>query len=611
MIGTVELSPGTIVDGWQVVGAMGKGGFGTVHHVEKDGQPCALKLALHREESGDGGRTHARTLREVLILLMLDHPNIVKPRSFGYLPDGRVYLVLEYVDGWTLDQWVERTHPTAQEIARVFMKIADAAAYMHRRGVKHRDLKLKNVLIRREDGEPIIIDFGASTYEHAEELTGAGLPPGTDRFRAPEALGFLSKLGRFGKERYSFQVADEIFSLGVMLYDVLTDPRPTEHKGKTPLNSPVRLIPFGSPHRVNPRVPLAMSNMVMHLLALDPKHRPENMETVRRELEELAEHQGTEYAVPVHLPSEQRAPAPEGNERPGEVAPPELRGWPRVRAVPGMVVDRIRRWPNTMALAGVVAAVMLAIVAVSWLIRGERPHLPLPTPSREVTTPTLPSAGPALPPVNSSPVSAPAPTHASGPLPAAPATAQKEGSPVKTQPPEAPTEARTPRGLKTPPRLALCKALLPAAAIAAGCTGVPVRPESFECPPGAVEAMERLGWDIGGSDRIPLKLDERGPSRGYHWFTPGPVTGVVPAEATGSKHAPPGTLFHGKLYFTEKTAEWPLGEVIAIYDHVEMPGKGKFPVCAVSTLNQIRELKDGTAKAASVAFAKAKRRWAP
>jgi eukaryotic-like serine/threonine-protein kinase len=285
MIGTVELPPGTVIDGWHVMGTMGEGGFGAVHHVEKDGQPCALKLALHREESGDDGRTHARTLQEVLILLMLDHPNIVKPRAFGYLPDGRVYLVLEYVDGWTLDQWVERTHPTAQEIARVFMKIARALAYMHGRGVKHRDLKLKNVLIRRKDGEPIIIDFGAATYEHAEELTGAGLPPGTDRFRAPEALGFLRKLGRFGKERYSFQVADEIFSLGVMLYDVLTDPRPTKRKGKLPLNSPIRLA--ASPHAVNPRVPIAMSDLVMNLLALNPKHRPEDMEAVRRELAEL------------------------------------------------------------------------------------------------------------------------------------------------------------------------------------------------------------------------------------------------------------------------------------------------------------------------------------
>ena len=108
-----------------------------------------------------------------------------------------------------------------------------------------------------------------------------------------------------------------------------------------------------------------------------------------------------------------------------------------------------------------------------------------------------------------------------------------------------------------------------------------------------------------------IKLDERGPSRGWHWFTPGPVVGAVPADATGQEKAPPGTVFHGRLYITEKTPEWPLGEVIAVYDHVEIPGKGKFPVCAVSRLNPVRELKNGTAKAMSVVSAKPVRSWAP
>jgi len=618
MIGTVELPPGAVVDGWQVIGAMGKGGFGSVHHVEKDGEPCALKLALHREESGDDGRAHARTLRELGLLLMLDHPNIVKPRAFGYLPDGRVYLVLEYVDGWTLDQWVERMHPTAREIARVFMKIAGAAAYMHRRGVKHRDLKLKNVLIRREDGEPIIIDFGAATYEHAEELTGAGLPPGTDRFRAPEALGFLRKLGRFGKERYSFQVADEIFSLGVMLYDMLTDPRPTEHKGKTPLNSPIRLIPFASPHRGNPRVPIALSDLVMNLLALDPKHRPENMEVVRRELAELAEHKGTEYAVPVHLPSEQRAPAPEGDV-PGELAPPELRGWLKVRAVPGMIAAGIRRWPKLnrpMALAGVVTAVMLAAGAAAWLARGERPAPALPPAPRAATASAVPGSGPALPPVNSSPVSAPALAPAQESALAVPPTAQQEGSTVKPKPSDALKSARTAGAQKAAPAQAesgtpaWCKAVPLFVALAhPGCASVQLKAQPFKCPPGAVEAMEKLGWRLG-ADSFPVKLDERGPFRGLYQFTLGaPVTGVVPDNANPALKAPPGTLFHGRIFVKEETDAPFGGYLVAIYDHVEIPGKGKFPVCVVSDLNTIMELKDGTATALSMVSTTPVRYW--
>ena len=86
---------------------------------------------------------------------------------------------LEYVDGWTLGDWWERTHPTFRELARVFAKIAGAVAYMHGRGVLHRDLKLSNVMIRR-NGEPVIIDLGCATYASAATCAAgaaAGAPP--------------------------------------------------------------------------------------------------------------------------------------------------------------------------------------------------------------------------------------------------------------------------------------------------------------------------------------------------------------------------------------------------------------------------------------------------
>jgi serine/threonine protein kinase len=125
------------------------------------GKASAIKVARHREESGDTGRTHAGAKREVAVLLLLHHPNIIRPRGYGYLPDGRVWCALEYVDGWTLGEWKERTHPTFREILRVFAKLAGAMAYMHSRTAFHRDLKLSNVMIRRSSGEPVILDLGA------------------------------------------------------------------------------------------------------------------------------------------------------------------------------------------------------------------------------------------------------------------------------------------------------------------------------------------------------------------------------------------------------------------------------------------------------------------
>jgi eukaryotic-like serine/threonine-protein kinase len=613
MIGTVELRPGTSVDGWQIVRALRTGGFGAVHHAEQHGKAFAIKVALHREQSGDTGKTHTRALREVAILLTMDHPNIIKPCGFGYLPDGRVYCVLEYVDGWTLGEWMERTHPTFHEIARVFAKIAGAVEYMHMRGVLHRDLKLSNVMIRKSNGEPVIIDLGCATYPNADELTTTPLPPGTERYRAPEAKEFLYRGGRKRGARYEFKVADELFAVGVMLYELLTDPLPTKEKARPDFADPVSLQ--DPPREVNPRVPEALSALSEDLLARAPAQRPESFKALRRKLTELANHPGPEYAMEAHPPSSQRhlhhaAPAPTAG-----LAAPGKRGWRKVLALAGKHAARIRgrlqlhgrvgivaasrqHWRKTLALTGMVAAVVVAAAATAWLGHGESPAPALPPTLREATAPAGPS-GPELPPVKSSPVFAPS-------------TAPKEGSTVKPKPPDAPKPPRTARALKAAPAPtdpgfpAWCKALPVAIAIATeGCASARIKAEPFECPPGAISAMEELSLKF--SQSYAVRLDERGPERGLWKFTLGaPVTGLVV-----DTRLPKGWLLYGTAYKTEAVPNAPLGDLRVIYDHLEIPGKGKFPVCLVSGGAPIRELKDGTATAQASVTVTPVARWKP
>jgi serine/threonine protein kinase len=420
MIGAVELEPGTLVDGWQIIRALRTGGFGAVHHVEQHGKAFALKVALHREQSGDTGRTHARALREVALLLTMDHPHIIKPRGFGYLPDGRVYCVLEYVDGWTLGEWLERTHPTFREIARVFAKIAGAIAYMHALGVLHRDLKLSNVMVSR-DGEPVIIDLGCATSANAEELTVTPLPPGTERYRSPEARAFLYTQGRKPGARYSFKAADELFAVGVMLYELLTDPLPTKDNPRPDFADPGSNLP--PPREANPRVPEALSALVEELLAHDPAQRPESFKALRRRLAELANHPGPEYAAEAHPPSAQRQPPPVDGGQAAGAAARGRQGWRKVLAVAARQASHLRGRFQPRVLAGMVAAVMVVAVAAVWLARGERPAPALPPALGEASAPAAPGAGPPLPPVKSSPGPAPAPALDSAPI--APAEAAR------------------------------------------------------------------------------------------------------------------------------------------------------------------------------------------
>ncbi|MDY7230620.1 serine/threonine protein kinase [Hyalangium rubrum] len=555
----VRLPSGASLDGWHVLGELGNGGFAIVYLAEKNGQRRALKVARHRDASGDDKQTHGRVMRELTALLLLDHPNIIRHRGYGYAESGNVYLALDYVDGWTLGEWKERKHPTFHEVLRVFVKLADALVYIHSRGILHRDLKLANVLIRKTDGEPVIIDFSCATYTQAADLTESGLPPGTDRFRAPEQFRFLREHRDEHRGRYAFQVADEIFAVGAMLYELLTDPRPTEARPRESLNNPAAMPP---PTRgLNPRVPEALSDLVESILSRDPKRRPVDTEALRRELAELLADPGADYQAHAHAPSEQRQPESLAGAEPAELHAPSRRR--------GLAV-------------GAVAAVVLAAVVALWMLPG---------------APPLPGATPGPPPVTASPAMspAPAPVEFTGSVIA---PEQKEGATLTTQPTEAPKQALGPRerGQKTTPSADVCKGLTLAAAIAAGCTGAQIRPEPFTCPEGARRAMRELRWN--DSDRFSLQIDDRHGTDDNIWLRPGDtVVGVVPQDVRGQQVAPPGTQFlGGKVYvWPDKTNSGMAGRVVVKFERAKLPRQEEVPVCVVVDTHA-DELKDGAGR---------------
>jgi serine/threonine-protein kinase len=188
----LDLKPGQMVSDWRIVRRIGSGGYAVVYEVEKDGQRFALKLASQSGRSLDPKQTDARARREAACLQQLNHPHIIRMWVQGRWPDTRSgfhYIVLDFVDGYTLARWKERTDPTPHEIVVLFLKLFDALDHTHRHNMCHRDLSLRNIMVTK-DGEPVIIDFGAADYATAEELTDGPLPPGTPRNRSPEAQQF-------------------------------------------------------------------------------------------------------------------------------------------------------------------------------------------------------------------------------------------------------------------------------------------------------------------------------------------------------------------------------------------------------------------------------------
>lgn len=622
------LPAGTVIAGWKVVRPLGGGGFGAVHLVEQDAELCALKFAFRGEDRRDETRTHARALREVALLLLVDHPNIIKARAYGHWRQGRqgnVYLVMDYIEGWTLAQWVERKHPTAREVIRVFRKLVSALAYLHARGVLHRDLKLANVLIRKSDEEPILIDFGCAIHAHSEELTDIPMPPGTPRYHPPQVTRFYQENKNKPGAHYAFQVADELFALGVMLYEVLTEPRPSEQEGKAALNSLWR-VPT-PPHLKNPRVPEGLSALVMDLLAREPEDRPESAEAMERELADLEQHKGPEYDALPHAPSEQRAPQEEVNPNP--LPEPAPRALPALlaRQVKGLA-SRVHGWRRASTLGGAVAAAVLAAALALWLSRVPIVAAPPRAPPTMLPASHAANDSRAEPAEPAPSASTPPLGQAAAPAPAAPAAVQKEGSTVTTEKPDASQQAPTARAQKpqrgghTAEFLAWCKSFAMVgtlAAVTAGCPGAQVRPEPFECPSGAWELMdEKWKWD---SEGIYVILDDRYTAHDDAWIQSGPVVGMaVPYEGTqqtqSNKPVPVGTRFIGHQWVVPEPSEGgDPGYVVVRYDRVEFPNGEKAPVCLLAGGDRtlaVGELKNGRAFApGNTGYARPVYRWKP
>ena len=323
----LDLKPGQMVSDWRIVRRIGRGGYAVVYEVEKDGERFALKVACQTERSLDPKQTDARARREVACLQQLNHRHIIRMLGQGRWPHARSgfhYIVLDFVDGYTLARWVERTNPTPHEVVVLFLKLFDALEHMHSKNVLHRDLSLRNIMVTK-DGEPVIIDFGAADYATAEELTDGPLPPGTPRNRSPEAQAFWDENRLKHGARYAFKATDDIFALGANLYDVLTDPSPERTERQPVLNSMLTTPP--TPHRkTKGRVPAELSAYAMKLISRDLEVRPATAKDARRPLVDLVRFEGDTWReIPLH-PAAAQLPREPADEEPVPVEAREPEG---------------------------------------------------------------------------------------------------------------------------------------------------------------------------------------------------------------------------------------------------------------------------------------------
>jgi len=212
---------GRILGPYRIEREIGRGGMAVVYLAWRADGEFQKRVAVKLIKRGmDTAAVIERLRRERRILAALEHPSIARLLDGGTTADGRPWIAMEYIEGLPIQHFCEEQHLTTEERCLLMGKVCDAVAYAHRHLVVHRDLKPSNILIAA-DGNPKLLDFGIAKLlsedegEREEPLTRGRWLPLTPEYASPEQM-----------QGTTVTTATDVYSLGMVLYEVLTGERP-------------------------------------------------------------------------------------------------------------------------------------------------------------------------------------------------------------------------------------------------------------------------------------------------------------------------------------------------------------------------------------------------
>ena len=261
--------PGSVIGPYKLIEAIGEGGMGTVYLAEQE-RPVRRKVALKIIKPGmDSAQVIARFEAERQALALMDHPHIAKVLEAGTMGSGRPFFVMELVKGIPITRFCDEHRLTIRDRLELFVPVCQAVQHAHQKGIIHRDLKPSNVLVALHDDKPLpqVIDFGVAkaTGDRLTEpttLTGFGSVVGTLEYMSPEQAGHNDR---------DVDTRSDVYSLGVLLYELLTGTTPLDRQrlGQASFDELLRIIREEEPPMPSTR----LSGSVEALAVLSARRR--------------------------------------------------------------------------------------------------------------------------------------------------------------------------------------------------------------------------------------------------------------------------------------------------------------------------------------------------
>ena len=293
---TLETPPEDLLTGatfagrFQIIEELGKGGMGKVYKAHDTEIKEKVALKLLKKEIASDHKTIERFRNEIRLARKISHKNVGRMFDINRA-DEKYFITMEYVEGQDLKGLIRQSkHLAVDTSIRIAQQICEGLSEAHRLGVVHRDLKPGNIMIDKE-GNARIMDFGIARAikEKGEELTGEGVMIGTPVYMSPEQA-----------EAKGVDERSDIYSLGVILYEMLTGRYPYEgdtsliiamkNRGEKPID----------PGELNPEIPERLSCLILKCLERKKEDRFQTVNKIRSELSEVLSDLSTDERMKIH-----------------------------------------------------------------------------------------------------------------------------------------------------------------------------------------------------------------------------------------------------------------------------------------------------------------------